>query len=53
MTVKELIAELQKMPEDLEVLYTQDRHMNYHVAGIDKVDIFRDNDFFVIIGDFK
>lgn len=53
MTVKELIEKLKEMPQELEVLYTENKHMGHHVGGIEKVEVI---ELFagqrVIIGDY-
>lgn len=54
MKVKELIEQLRKMPQELEVIYTEARHLGYHCAPIDKVECMNDSGKdIVIIGDFE
>ena len=54
MTVKELIEKLQKYPPELEVLYSDAKHLRYHVGGLDNDMIIDDDNGnpVLIIGDF-
>jgi len=54
MKVKELIEKLNEMDQDLNVMYTEAKHMQYHTAPIEQVStIFDNGQDIVIIGDFK